>query len=68
MKDGKLAETAMMELAKKFTNEDAEKMKAVESILKACNHISGDDDCDTNAKIGMCLKTEGEKKKVLFGM
>lgn len=49
-----------------MTGGDDEKMKLIAPIYEACSDVSGDDECDTAAKIGHCLKEEGDKYKFML--
>lgn len=56
-----------MELAKKITAGDAEKMKVAEEIYDLCGNMGGGtDECDTAAKIGTCFMSNGAKKDLKF--
>lgn len=58
-----------MDFAKKTTSGDEEKLKAAAVIIEECVKLEGDaDPCEAAVKIGFCLKTNGEKMKLMFGM
>lgn len=51
-----------------MTGGDAGKMAAAAELFDECSGMSGADPCESATKIGMCLKENGEKKKLMFGM
>lgn len=64
MKDGKLTEEGFMHMANKMTNGDADKLKVAKDVFGECANIGDADPCEAAVKIGFCVKTNAEKRKV----
>lgn len=51
-----------------MTNADPVKMKFAEELYDECNGMGGGSDCESASKIGECLKINGMKKQIKFGL
>lgn len=67
MKDGKLQKDGLIEMVSKMTG-DASKAAGAAELYDECNSTEGGEPCEAASKIGLCLKTQGVKKGVIFGI
>lgn len=57
-----------MEMVNKLTNGDASKMALAGELYNECNSVESGDPCEAASKIGYCVKTKGQEKKLMFGL
>lgn len=64
IKDAKLDKPGYMKMVEHILGADEAKKKLAVELFNTCGNISDSDACEAAMKIGMCLKTEGEKNGI----
>jgi hypothetical protein len=64
LNNGELFEEGFKNMALHMLGSDPAKMKTAMEIFATCGKITDSDPCDKAAKIGDCLKVEGEKSGI----
>lgn len=69
IKDGKLVKEGFKNMIEQIIGTDSEKIQKAMDIFDFCDKtVTGSDPCDQGAKLGLCLKVEGEKHDIKLSM
>lgn len=68
VKDGKLQKDGLIGMVDKMFSGDAAMKAAAAELYDECHSAEGGEPCESASNIGTCLKTNGQKKKLSFGI